>query len=91
MNKSLQFNFLLLLTIITLLFWVYSHFFNVYAFKLIGAIYEMLWFPIVLNTFFMPLVTLLFWYRCHFTIISKWLYLFLFSVLILVAKIFLIS
>ena len=91
MNKSLQFNFLLLMTMIVLIFWAYGHFFNVYAFTITGAIFELLWFPIVLTTFFMPLVTLFFWCRYHFKINSKWFYLFLFSVLFLVAKIFFIG
>ena len=47
---------ILYLSILVSIFWICSRFVNVYRFALVGAIFEILWLPMIVMLFFLPLI-----------------------------------
>jgi len=47
----------LFLSILVSLFWFASQFINIYRFALVGAIFEILWLPMILMVFCLPLIS----------------------------------
>jgi len=47
----------LFLSIFVSLFWLISRFINIYQFALVGAIFEILWLPMILMVFCLPLIS----------------------------------
>jgi hypothetical protein len=64
-------------------FWWLSQVTDLYHFVLVGAIYEILWFPSLLMLFFLPIISLIYWVKEKFNIRSFYLY----SILIVVPTI----
>jgi hypothetical protein len=50
-------------TIATVAFWVAANMFDIYQFAALGAIFEILWLPMMLVTFALPVTAIIFWYR----------------------------
>jgi len=59
-------------------YWWLGQVINVYRFDFVGAIYEILWLPVLALLFILPIISLVFWVKEKFNIKS----LFLYSVLI---------
>lgn len=70
--------------LVTSLFWLIGTNFNVYSYAITGAIFEILWLPILLLTFIIPIVSLYFWYKDKWNFKSIFLYIMMASVLLIV-------
>ena len=66
-----------ILSIITALYWSAGKFWNVYDFAFSGAVYELLWLPMLASIFIIPLVSLVFYVNDKFNLRSLALYSFL--------------
>lgn len=51
-------------------FWLYGVSFNVYNFKLVGILFELLWLPMVLLIGVLPIWAFIKWRKEHFTLRS---------------------
>ncbi len=69
------------------LFWIAGNYTNIYAYKLTGTIFEILWLPMLLLFFVLPATALFFWYKHKFN--RKSLY--LWSLLMIVIAVLLIA
>ena len=64
----------LFLSILVSLFWLASRFINIYQFALVGAIFEILWLPMILMVFCLPLISLNYLFKEKFNANSTYLY-----------------
>jgi len=60
-NKSSLGKGIFLVTLGASLFWIITKLIPVYENKIIGAVYEMLWLPVVIILFILPLLSFLLW------------------------------
>lgn len=44
-----------------LLFWIFATTFNVYKYKIVGAVFEILWLPMLAMLLLLPLLCVIFW------------------------------
>lgn len=56
------------------LFWITGNYTNIYAYKLTGAIFEILWLPMLLLVFALPAIAIIFWYKQQFSRKSLYLW-----------------
>lgn len=75
------FRVILLLSGLSSLFWIVGQKINVYQYKVVGAIYEILWLPVILCIISIPILSFYFWREEKFKIASKFLYLLVGSLL----------
>ena len=68
---------LLYVSILVCLFWTCSRYTNVYRYALVGAIFEILWIPMILLLFCLPVISCYFLFKEKFSIHSTYLYVFL--------------
>jgi hypothetical protein len=68
---------ILYVSILVSFFWICSRFINVYRFALVGAIFEILWLPMILMLFFLPVIACYFLFKEKFSFHSTYLYAFL--------------
>ncbi len=73
----------LILSIFTSGFWYLGQNIDVYRFVLVGAIFEILWLPMLAMLFFLPIISLILLVKEKFNIKSLYLY----SILIIIATI----
>ncbi|MES2487697.1 MAG: hypothetical protein V4581_17335 [Bacteroidota bacterium] len=66
-------------TLLAFTFWTGVRLFDAYKYAVVGAIFEIAWFPMLAIAFGVPFVSLYFWVRERFKISSVFLYLFLLS------------
>lgn len=66
-----------LLSILVSLFWVLGRSINIYQFALVGAIFEMLWLPVLALIPILAVISFIFWIKDKFTFRSLNLYSFL--------------
>lgn len=59
--------------ILVALYWVIGNFINVYTFKPAGAVFEILWLPMLLLLFLLPPVSFFYWYKSRFKLNSLYL------------------
>jgi hypothetical protein len=64
----------LFLSILVSLFWLASRFINIYRFALVGAIFEILWLPMILMVFGLPLISFYYLLKDKFSVNSTYLY-----------------
>jgi hypothetical protein len=64
----------LFLSILVSLFWFASQFINIYRFALVGAIFEILWLPMILMVFCLPLISFYYLLKEKFSVNSTYLY-----------------
>lgn len=64
----------LLLTCFTLAFWVTAYYTNVYRWAVGGAIFELLWLPMLMAVLALPVVSFLHWRKEKFRVPSLFLY-----------------
>ena len=81
--KSRKSKIVFVLSLLLFAFWFTGQVINVYHYAFIGAMFEMLWLPMLAMLFVLPVVTLVFWAREKFIVKSLYLY----SILIIVAVI----
>jgi hypothetical protein len=63
----------LTLSILAFFFWLSGYIFNIYKFALIGAVFEIVWLPMLAILFFLPVAAFIFWRRDKFVIRSYFL------------------
>lgn len=88
-KKSKQSKIVLIASLLTLTICFLSQVGNVYYFAVIGAIFEMLWLPLISLIFILPCVSLFFWVTDKFKLKSLYLYSFLISIVTILELIFL--
>ena len=64
----------LFLSILVSLFWLASRFIKIYRFALVGAIFEILWLPMILMVFGLPLISFYYLLKDKFSVNSTYLY-----------------
>ncbi len=79
MNKFLDFiekqsKIILVLSLLVLTYWVITSLIDVYQYPVVGAIYELLWFPLLLLFFVLPIVNLVMFVKNKFSLKKLWLY-----------------
>ena len=72
---------ILVINVLFLAVWMFAYHINVYKVTLVGAIYEMIWLPLIICLFSLPIVSFIYWKKNSFNIKSKFLYLIVLSVL----------
>jgi hypothetical protein len=77
-----------ILSVIVSLFWIFGQIINVYHFALVGAIFEMLWFPVVAMTAVLPIVSIIFLIKEKFSFRSLYLYSFFIVATTILALVF---
>jgi hypothetical protein len=63
-----------ILSLFTALFWCIGQLVNVYYFAISGAIFEILWLPMLVLLFVLPLFSLTYWVKEKFNLKSLYLY-----------------
>ena len=53
-----------------LLYWITGHVLNIYRFAVAGAIFELLWLPMLLSLIILPALAFIFWVKEKFVISS---------------------
>ena len=64
----------LALSVFVLLFVVVSRLINVYQISFVGAIFEILWLPVILLLFILPVLSIIYWIQEKFNPKSIYLY-----------------
>ena len=77
-------NIIILINVLFVAVWMVRNNINVYKVPLVGAIYELIWLPLIVCLFSLPIVSLIYWKKDGFKLKSKFLYLILLSVLTIV-------
>lgn len=62
------------LSLTTLIFWFVGKNTNVYTWAITGAVFEILWLPMIAAIFILPVVSLVFWIRNKFSFKSLYFY-----------------
>jgi hypothetical protein len=75
------FRIILLVSCFSLSFWIVGQKINVYRYKAVGAIFEILWLPVIFCIIAIPVFSFYFWRQEKFKMTSKFLYLFSWSLL----------
>ncbi|KGO89027.1 hypothetical protein Q764_10530 [Flavobacterium suncheonense GH29-5 = DSM 17707] len=65
---------LFLLSVLLLAFWVIFGSIDVYQYAVVGAVYEILWFPFLLLFFTLPIINLVMYVKNKFSFKTIWLY-----------------
>ena len=72
---------ILLINVLFLAVWMVAYNINIYKVAFVGAIYEMIWLPLIICLFALPVVSFIYWKKDSFKIKSKFLYLIVLAVL----------
>ena len=56
-----------ILSLLVSFFWITAKAFNVYHHKIAGAVFEILWLPMVMLMFVLPVVSVVYWSQKKFT------------------------
>lgn len=73
---------MLSLTILSGAFWLIGLNIDIYKNAFVGAVFEILWLPVILSCVFIPVISLALWVMNKFSLKSKYLYLMLASIAI---------
>lgn len=79
--KNSCFNYILLLNLVSSAVWIIGRNINVYGNALLGAIFEILWLPLIAGIVLVPAAALYCWIRDGLKASSKFLYLLIWSLL----------
>ena len=82
-QTNFAFPILLFCTILSGVFWLIGMNIDIYGNAIVGAVFEILWLPVILFTFLIPVASLIFWIKNRLSLKSKYLYLMLASIAIL--------
>ena len=69
----------LAITIVVSLYWFLSLLINVYSYRVVGAVYELLWIGMVIGVFGMPVFSFIYWAKTKFDLRSLYFYSFIIS------------
>ena len=83
-NSKKIFIILLLINLSAIVLWIVGQNINIYQYAVVGAIFEILWLPIIISLILLPFISSYFWYKAKFNLTSKFLYLLLWSILSLI-------
>jgi len=83
-KKNIWDKILFVSSVIIFLCWLFTYFFNVYKYPVVGAIFEIIWLPMLAGIFIIPIISLFFWIKEKFPLTSLYLYSFLISVICLI-------
>lgn len=72
---------ILLLSIGVFMFWLLSRAINVYDFPVAGAIFEILWLPLIALILALPIFSLIYWIQERFNLRSFYLYALLIAII----------
>ena len=72
---------ILVINVLFLAVWMVAYNINVYKVTFVGAIYEMIWLPLIICLFSLPIVSFIYWKKDRFKTKSKFLYLIVLAVL----------
>ncbi|MBL0183819.1 MAG: hypothetical protein IPP96_16650 [Chitinophagaceae bacterium] len=87
-NKSSNYGrIFLVLSLAVLLFWVLSQVVDVYHFAFVGAVFEILWLPMLAALVILPVLSFIFWRNEKYNTRS----LYFFSMLIVIATVLLMT
>jgi len=73
-DKSRTKKIVLGLSLLTAVFWSLGQLINVYSFAVVGAVFEILWLPMLALLVFLPVISLIYWVKERFSIKSSFLY-----------------
>lgn len=73
-DKSRTKNIILGLSLLTAVFWSLSQILNVYTYAVVGAVFEILWLPMLGLLILLPVISLIYWAKEYFSIKSSYLY-----------------
>jgi hypothetical protein len=73
-TNSKKSKIVLLVSIAAAFFWIAANIINVYHFAAVGAIFEILWMPVIVITIALPVVAFISWAKEKFNIRSFYLY-----------------
>ncbi|WP_026839389.1 hypothetical protein [Gillisia sp. JM1] len=59
--KLIKSKIVFILSFLTSAFWCLVQFIDVYHFAVVGAVFEILWLPMIIALFILPILTLIFW------------------------------
>ena len=82
-TKSRPGRIIFVLTVITGLFWLFSNSIDVYKSAFGGAVFEILWLPVVALTFLLPVLSFVGWFRSKFDFRNYYFYALLGGILII--------
>jgi hypothetical protein len=74
---------LFMLSVFVMLFWIISSVTNVYRYAISGAIFEILWLPVLVTTIALPVISFINWGREKYSFRSLYFY----SIIIVIAGI----
>jgi len=66
--------FILLLSVLVLVYWVLVTSIDVYEYIVVGAIYEILWLPFLVLLFTLPILNIVMFVKNKFSLKKIWLY-----------------
>jgi hypothetical protein len=70
-NKNIRAGKIMLIVSICMpLIIIYASIFNVYDYALIGAVYELVWLPLIGMLFILPVITFIYWSKDKFRFMS---------------------
>jgi hypothetical protein len=79
---------LFLLCLAVAAFWCIGRFINVYHFAFVGAVFEILWLPMIAMVFILPVISAALWVKQKFNPRSLYLYSFLMVATLLILMLF---
>lgn len=62
------------LSIAVMLFWVLAHTVDLYQYKVLGAVFEMMWFPMIIMLFLLPVINLTMLLKKSLNLKAFWIY-----------------
>ncbi len=77
MNPVRKSKIIFLLSVLTAVFWCLGQLINVYKFGILGAAFELLWLPMIVLLFILPVLSFIQWMKEKFSPKSLYLYSFL--------------
>lgn len=90
-EKSKTSKIVLILSVFVSIFWILGSTINIYSYILVGAIFEMLWLPVIAMTYVLPIISFIFLFKKKFNLKSLYLYCILLQLITFLTTKFLIS
>ncbi len=86
-KKQLQGTLIFLISILQCIYWLFGNYIPLYKYAIVGAIFEILWLPMVVLIIGLPILTSIFWVKQRCKIKSFYLYALILSSLTLAFQI----
>ena len=69
-----------LISLFVALYWILGQTINIYLIAFVGAVYEILWLPLIILLFGLPVLSFVFWVKEKFFVRSLFLYSFIIGI-----------